>query len=285
VTPDFTVDAFGRFEPGHVITHWSDRPRPSTPVLDELIAETWERMLAHARRTGMRLYNGGLVRWIDHRVEGGTLHLEVGPTCYRDFVGTNLYNPQRLRDYGRACFANAIGSTATVLSSDGWILYGRRSDRVAYHAGYLHTFGGALEMIDVAPDRSIDVFAATRRELSEELGLASDEIEAMCCVGLIHDHEIWQPELLFDVRVRLSRDEVASRLGRDRDQEHVAIEYVRDEPDRLVPFILASAPIAPVAVAALCLHGRHRWGEEWWAAARRGLFGPAGMRAASEPSP
>jgi 8-oxo-dGTP pyrophosphatase MutT (NUDIX family) len=260
----FEIDAFGWFPPGHVRARVTQTPRATTPELEALIAETWERVQAQCRASGAILYNGRLWRWIDHAVEDGRLWLTVGPTCYRDFVGTNLHNRHRIREFGRAMFSNPIGTTATIISADGWLLYGRRSHRVAYHAGHLHTFGGALEAADQAKDGSIDPFAAVRRELAEELGLAAHEITGLGSVGLIHDHEIWQPELLFEATVTLERDALLDRLVHDAEQEHTGIEAVRDEPDALVPFMRQAAPVAPVAVGAICLHGRHRWGKAWY---------------------
>jgi hypothetical protein len=261
----FAVDAFGEFPPGRVRVHWSDAPRPSTPELERLIDESWRQASASSKRTGAILFNGKLVRWLGQRVEDGVLHIDAGPTDYRDFVGTNLYNNRRIAEFRRERFANPIGTTATILSSDGWLLYGRRSHRVAWHAGCLHTFGGALEAADVRPDGTIDVFAAVHRELAEELLLTDEHIAGTVCVGLIHDHEIWQPELLFETQVQLTRAELLGRLDHaDAHQEHTAIECVRDEPDALVPFIRTAAPIAPVAIGAVCLHGRRRWGRDWF---------------------
>ncbi len=270
----FAVDAFGEFPPGRVCVRWTESPRPSTPELEQLIEQSWQEALARSAQTGAILFNGKLVRWLGHPLEDGVLHIDPAPTDYREFVGTNLYNRHRLAEFGRGRFSNPIGTTATIVSDDGWLLYGRRGRRVAWHAGYLHTFGGALEVADIRADGTIDPFAAVRRELHEELRLDDAHIADTICVGLIHDHEIWQPELLFETRVRLSRDGVLGRLDlADAQQEHTAIEYVRDEPDALVPFIRSAMPVAPVAVAAICLHGRRRWGREWFEHALEALPG------------
>lgn len=220
------------------------------------------------------LFNGRLVRWIGHRVQAGVLHIDAGLTDYRECVGTNFYNARRIGEFGRAAFSNPIGTTATLVTADGWLVYGRRSRRVAWHAGYLHTFGGALESADIRPDGTIDVFDAITRELAEETRVETADLDDLVCLGLLHDFEIWQPELILDAHVRLTRDEVVARFDRDgREQEHAALEWVRDEPDALLPFIRSSTPIAPVCVGAIALHGRRRFGEEWYAALRQQLDG------------
>lgn len=263
-TAAFDIDAFGEFAPGRVQVHLRDTPRPTTPELEACIEGAWQRAMTECPARGAMLFNGELIRWIDHRVEDDTLHIDAGRTTYREFTGTNLYNRHRIAAFGRARFSNPIGTTATLISADGWLLYGRRSQRVAYHAGHVHTFGGALEAVDIRPDGTVDVFAALARELREELGLEPDEVTETVCIGLIHDREIWQPELLFDTTVRLTREALLDRLDRDADGEHTAIESLPDTPDAPVPFLMNTSPIAPVAIGALCLHGRRRWGERWY---------------------
>jgi hypothetical protein len=184
-------------------------------------------------------------------------HLSVGPTNYRDFVGTNLYNRHRVDEIGWDRFSNPIGTTGTILTADHQICYGLRSPKVAWHANHIHTFGGALELADMAPDGTVDTFASLRRELHEELALTSDDIERIICTGLIRDREIHQPELLFDVRVRLTADQVRARWqqAESRD-EHVQIVSLPDAPEAINSFVRDCGLIAPVAVVALHLHSR-----------------------------
>jgi len=270
--PYFDIDAYGSFPPGHVLVDYTQQARPTTPAIELMINEAWERTRVECSQRNAICYDGFLVRWISHGICDGKLHITAGPTGFKDCVGTNYYNGHRVSDIGYDHFSNPIGSTATVISSDGWLIYGRRSQRVVYHAGYLHTFGGALEKADLQPDGQIDVFAAITRELSEELSLEPHEIESMICLGIIHDREIWQPELLFDVHVRLDADTIKARLtGEQALEEHQAIETLLDTPDAVVPFIRQAVPIAPVCVGAICLHGLCRWGQEWYKETRKSL--------------
>jgi hypothetical protein len=39
---------------------------------------------------------------------------------------------------------------------------------------------------------------------------------------------------------------------------------VSDDPDAVIPFLSLTAPVAPMAEAALLLHGRRAWGAEWF---------------------
>lgn len=263
----FSILMQGRFAPDAVRVIFDERERPSTPALNALIEAEWAPRLAEAQRENRLLFNGELLRYMSHRVIEAPRQFEltVGPTCYRDFVGTNLYNNVRVAEFGWESFSNPVGTTATLLTRDGRICYGRRSMQVAFHAGYVHTFGGALEPGDRDAAGAIDVFDSVRRELHEEVGLRADELDSLICVGLIRDTEILQPELLFEARVPLTTAELIERWSEAeaRDEHHELVDLA-DAPEAIVPFIKTCGKIAPVAVGALMLHGLHRWGQTWY---------------------
>jgi 8-oxo-dGTP pyrophosphatase MutT (NUDIX family) len=105
------------------------------------------------------------------------------------------------------------------------------------------------------------------RELHEEIGIDPRDITGFVCLGLIHDRSIHQPELIFDVTVRQSSDELAGMC----DEEHTGVLACGDSAGTIVPFLREARPVAPVAIGALLLHGRSRFGEQWYEDALRAL--------------
>jgi 8-oxo-dGTP pyrophosphatase MutT (NUDIX family) len=270
----FSIEFVQHFTREPLSQNWSDALRPTTPAIEECIARTWETELALARESERMLYNGDLVRLVQARVTPAQLHLELGPTCYRDFLGTNLHHAATVSRTGEQHLANPLGISSTVITRDGFLVFGRRSARVAFHAGHLHTFGGLLEASDRDADGRFDVFGAAIRELTEELGVRKDEIDEIIVAGLVRDRNILQPELLFEATLNLSRAELTARFDPTLpDQEHTRLEFVHDEPEAIVPFVRRSAPVAPVAAAAMLLHGRHAWGTDWYEQSCYVLFG------------
>jgi 8-oxo-dGTP pyrophosphatase MutT (NUDIX family) len=220
------------------------------------------------------LYNGDLIRLVEARATATQLHLELGATCYRDFLGTNLHHAATVWRTGEQHLANPLGISSTVITSDGFLVFGRRSGRVAFHAGHLHTFGGLLEASDRNSEGHFDVFGAAIRELTEELGIHKNEIVEIIVAGLVRDRSILQPELLFEATLPLSRGELTARFDPTLpDQEHTGLEFVHDEPEAIVPFVRGSTLVAPVAAAAMLLHGRHAWGADWYEQSCYVLFG------------
>ncbi|MCH7813456.1 MAG: NUDIX hydrolase [Planctomycetes bacterium] len=267
----FTIDLIRRLCTREVVVRWDPTPQRLEPGLDAHVERIWRQRLAAARKSGRRLYNGSLARLARWSIKEDVLCLETGPTDYRHFLATNFCPGQRV---GAEACADPLGTSATVITADGRLVLGRRQPNLPCHAGYLHAVGGMLEPHDRTDDGGLDVFAALRRELAEELAVAGDEIEELVVTGLVRDRTIVQPELLFDARLSLTARELFDRLDLSHpDQEHTALESCGDEPETVVPFIERSDSITPVAVAALLLHGRHDWGGDWYEASCYRLFG------------
>ncbi len=273
MTGVFLIDVSGEFfTPEQMKIVWRDEVRAAHGVLDALIAETWARQSEVSRVRGTTLFNGRLARYLRHRVDSGIVTIEVGPTDYAAFIGTNYLHHARADEFGWELFSNPVGTSATLITADGWLVFGRRNERVACLPGYVHNFGGGLEADEKRPDGTFDGFASIRRELDEELGLKAGDIEQLVCLGLIRDAQIRQPELIFDAQVRLTRADLASRIGSD-DHEHAAIAACRDEPNAILPFLGNTERIAPVTVGSICLHGRRRFGPVWYDSTRKLMAG------------
>ena len=190
--PIFEVDVFGVFDEAHVVVTYEDRADAVLPEMEAMIAAAWAAKEADCRKSGSLLFNGKVVKLLACEVRDEVLRLRGGPTDYRTFVGTNMMNGHRMAEFGREHFANPIGTTATVISADGYLVYGRRSEQVAYHQGYLHTIGGGLEQAEVRSDGTVDAFGSVRREMREELAIVGEDVEEMVCVGMIRDRDLHQ---------------------------------------------------------------------------------------------
>ncbi len=267
----FTVLAIGQFGPSQLHARHVDTPRATTDEIERQITEEWTRQTALAKAADRLLFNGDMLRYISHEIGASSdgkpcFNLVVGPTCYRDFVGTNLYHGSRVDELGWHRFSNPVGTTATLRTADGKIVYGLRSQRVSFHAGHVHTFGGALEASDRHPDGSIAAFASVCRELKEELNLEAADLHDLICTGLIRDTQIHQPEMLFEARLEMTMAQLRQRWrSAESADEHVDLVELADAPEAVLPFIKGCELIAPVAIGALFFHGQRNWGDAWTA--------------------
>ena len=299
----FLLDFSGVFREDQVCIIWHPEELPTHPRVEQLKAD-WPRHVREVEQRGGILFNGQMVRCLGYRVErdghdghegrdGHDSHeghddqrlmMDAGPTDYATYYCTNYLHHSLGDSIGWEHFANPIGISANVITSDGWILYGRRNQRVATHPGAIHTFGGTVDRSDVktADNRSdvktagnrgdndtigersdinaagqVDVFGSMARELREELRLTEGELVEQVCLGMIRDPQLRQPELIFDSRIAATRAELESRIPAD-DEEHARVEATRDDPAAIAEF-LQTPDLVPVAIGSLMLHTWSRW--------------------------
>jgi len=234
----------------HTTGNWARRSlhasiAPSTrlilPEVESAIESAWQE---GQRRLGTWLFDGPMCRMESWRASADSLELRVSLTSYRIFLGTNL-NADVSAKFAREALANPIGVSSALLTSDGWLLFGRRNASVAYYPNRVHPFAGALEEQDLS-----DVFRAVERELGEEISLLPNRIESIHCLGLAEDAKIKQPELIFRTRTRLTRSQIEQQVNTEEHGGSVAIEATRDSIQRAI-----SDPqkLTPIAVATLQL--------------------------------
>ncbi len=225
------------------------------PEADELIERTFasERRAAAAR--GHDLFNGKLSRLVRVAATAGGIELTVQPTDFQTFLTTNLIHPGRFAPDQRA---DAMGVSAVVRSRDGNLLLGRRSERVAFHRGRLHTIGGVLDWIRPPADGQSDggwLFDQLSKELFEELSLQPEDLMETTGLVLARDRVIAQPELLCLSRVALPAGFLVDRWREDGNHEHVELWTCPDSPAAVSKALAESAgQFTPIAVAALLAH-------------------------------
>lgn len=252
----------------HVAGDWPEDSVRTTRVasthfvpaeVEQIVDRAWKEALA---RPGVHLFDGPMCRHESWRVEGAmssrssSLHLSLSTTSYRWFLGTNLAHPELADRFGANVLANPVGVSPALLSSDGFLVFGVRNGRVAYHPNRVHPFAGAVE-----PKDDLNLFEAVRRELREELSFnPAEDIAEIRCTGIAEDLALRQPEIIFRVTSRRARQEIVQRID---EAEHGASWAVRAEAGA-VEAAMRDARLTPVAVASLALWGRGAFGDEWF---------------------
>ena len=285
-TPPFTVEVLGCFDQDKVSWTRSSQPRPTTPAIEAVIARIWEAESAVAETEDRDLHNGQLVRMLAVTAAAGSLRFTFGETCYRDFLGTNLLGADLVNAEGPDSFADPLGISAVIVTTDGYIALGRRSHRVAFHRGYLHLFGGMLEPDDLAgasENQGRALSASVIREVCEELGLTKSEVTDAPVIGIVRDRAIHQPELIFDAAITLTRDDLTRRFAETADTEHSDIEFAATDPESMLSFLQTGTDITPVAQAGILLHGRNTWGASRYEHACSVLYGEIPPQNAARP--
>lgn len=239
---------------GAIRTRWVASTRKIIPQVEEAIDKTWHEKL---RTPGIKLWDGAMCRMESWTLGEGLLELEISPTSYRVLFGLNMHNPQLLDQFGREIGADCIGISSAVESSDGYLIFGRRNSSVAYYPNRIHPFAGTLE-----PQEADDPSQAVRRELLEELHFTDADIAEIRFIGIAEDNSLRQPELIFRVRSKLSRERIEKQVQEEEHHDSWALggdESLSPEQVRRT--------FTPVAVATHLLWQRLRFGQSCFDAA------------------
>jgi 8-oxo-dGTP pyrophosphatase MutT (NUDIX family) len=231
---------------------WTDNTRRIVEEVESAIDNAWATALA---RPKVHLFDGPMCRLETWRATKDHLALTISKSSYRIFVGTNMAHPEFADLYGAQVMANPVGVSPALLTSDGQLLLGRRSATVAYYPSRVHPFAGCMEPKDPDP------FAAILRELKEELSLEKEDLQEINCIGIAEDASLRQPELIFSVRIAVTRARIEAQLD---PVEHHSIWAIPAEQDRIAIALKQDQQLTPVARAALLLWGRQTLGQEWY---------------------
>ncbi|HAU37709.1 MAG TPA: hypothetical protein DCX07_08330 [Phycisphaerales bacterium] len=265
----FFLDVIGQYAPDRISVRWCDTPRATNDKLEALIEQTWTGEMERARQTERRLFDGRLCRLVHCEASEQRLELTVGAVSYREFLGTNLRQAHVRYLYGGDVLANPLGVSAALATNDGFLIFGRRSERVSHHAGRIHPLGGMVEP-PASSRETPDPLSDMLNELREETNLPDSCVRECVCLGLVRDKHIVQPELVFDIAVDADAATIRQSFGEAVDAgEHSELLAVRSHPSVVVNFIEQRfGELTPVALATMLLYGLRHWGSGWFAAAR-----------------
>jgi 8-oxo-dGTP pyrophosphatase MutT (NUDIX family) len=265
----FFLDVVGAYRRGQVQVQWSPTRRSTNDELERLIDQAWQLATWQAKKNGQNLYDGDLCRLIEYQAEGDQLGLTLGKVSYKEFVGTNQTQAYVRYLHGPEVLADPLGVSSALITDDGFILLGRRSERVMQYGGRIHPIGGIVEPPD-KPGDPPDPFDAMLAEVLEEIRVPSENVRDFTLLGLVRDKNTVQPELIFDMRLDMEAATVCrSAVSAIDADEHTEIIPVRDHPAAVVTFLQQKfGELTPVSLATLLLHGLQHWGSGWFAGAR-----------------
>ncbi len=229
------------------------------PSCQEQVDDAWTTALAVP---GVRLFNGALCRLEGYHADARGLALTLSRTTYKAYLGSNVHHGEWADRLGHGALANPVGTSIALCSSDGQLVFGLRSHRVALYPGHAHPFGGTMEVPE--PGSAVDLITEIARELEEEVALARSELDELRAIALAEDCVLRQPELVYAARTRLTAVEISARLDLE---EHSACWLLPDQPAEILRVLDGAIPVTPVLRATLLAWGAERYGAAWLARA------------------
>jgi 8-oxo-dGTP pyrophosphatase MutT (NUDIX family) len=257
---EFEILARGPYRSDQLrITYDPPLRMPITPTIQEWMDDYWNQKLALAKSEGYPLFDAPLYRYIS--VESrGTLQLVLGDTSYKEYVTSRA--PEFSEGRSRQELGNALSVCSVVETSDGCILLDRRQGVDVYEGCY-HVIGGFFERgRDSTLDGQPDPFTAMRREIREETGITTQDIQEQLCLGLVYDMATPHAELCFLTRLGITLAETPTRVPEEDEIKH--LESLQVTAESLRAFLLTHhGHISATGEPNLLLYGALRFGQEW----------------------
>ncbi|KAI4872764.1 hypothetical protein NFI96_026998 [Prochilodus magdalenae] len=211
------------------------------------------------------------------------LSLQLGLTCYKDFLGTNwsqeAVNLQRRGEveFGdpQALLAQPLGVGAVLVTSDGQVVLLRRSQRVAEAAGLLDIPGGHPEPKAVCQGVSEDaisvelmqgceravvaeIFSSVCAEVRDEVNVPLSFLGAPVLMGIALNHtSSGRPSAEFYIKCSLTTEEVKDFYWRGGPEAHESTDIVflsREEMLQLNESASLWSELCPSAKGAVLLY-------------------------------
>src|SRR5437763_12115739 len=234
---------------------------PITPAIQAWMDATWEQQLAQAHEKGTRLFDAPLFRYVQAASHpDGTLQVTVGDTGYKEYVTTRI--PAFAQQHARHELGNALAVCSVVETSDDYILLDKRQG-VDVYVGRYHVIGGFFERDrDHNANAQPDPFAAIRREIREETGIQSSDIQEQYCLGAVYDIATPHAELCFLTRLGIPFEEAQKRVPEEDEIKQLEVLKVTEESLR--DFLVKHhGNISATGEPNLLLYGEVRFGEGW----------------------
>ncbi|MEK7729395.1 MAG: hypothetical protein AAB354_13355 [candidate division KSB1 bacterium] len=242
----------GRWPPEQVFAHYNPTRHILPSPHDELALSYWQQLLTVGDK---HLFNGQLFRLESQEARLNRLELVLGHTCYRDQIYCNAHVQALTQTYGENVLARGLGVSAMVVTCDGYLPLLRRGERVGEEPGKLDVFGGHAHPEQHLIAGRPDLFRAMADEIVAELNVAPEAIAENVCRGLVENLRTHKPDLVFEISLRSTREEIAQGATHAAEAEEVAeLFFVRHNGEAVQKFLADFAhELTPSAHGTLAL--------------------------------
>lgn len=202
------------------------------------------------RQNGQTVTANPVYRLMDWSV-GERFLLNVDQGDYSQVVGAKSHPEWDVK-------AQVLAACCALECPEGFVIE-QRSKRVAAAPGLWH----------IAPSGSVQPPSSPLQtvlsEAEEELGLRSDELREIRCVGLLYGEDSGVYQLCCSAVTSVSFQEIQGRV-RSGAWEQDGLTLAPADPEALPRWIAEATLLTPGAKAVLFAEGLRRWGADWFEA-------------------
>ncbi|XP_074641344.1 uridine diphosphate glucose pyrophosphatase NUDT22-like [Tubulanus polymorphus] len=231
------------------------------------------------QKCNSKLFNALKFRLNSVSCENDFVSIELGITCYKDFLCTNL-SPSGVQFYNygvekfnnrQACFSDAIGVGAFVETIDEFIILLKRSSSCAEAPGVWDRPGGHPEpqecslstdqddLYDIPGEVVItEIFQSVLREVRDEVNIDLEQLNQPLLMGIARNpRNFGKPSAEFYIKCNVTSEEIKHNYQKGTQteaDESTSINFIRIDDIHRLDKLSIWTQLTPAAKAAFYLY-------------------------------
>lgn len=199
--------------------------RKTDSKLETQAKEEWKNILENAQKSGLKPWDGTYYRLENlNELEKGSQILKISTVKY-----SQLRAFQKLevsKNYPTEYHTLHISTLGIVITSDNHYIFGFRERSL--NNTKITFIGGGLQPDELEVKKAQDIETNMLKEIREEINVDSSLIDKTEFNKIVHAIERMNIFIIFDIKLKISRDEVLELFENIKDKEHDRLIFVKD---------------------------------------------------------
>ena len=170
----------GLYDEQHVQVAFTPQKYTRNNHVQDYIKNQWNEVI----KKNPSMFAGDLLGVKENNSDSKNIRLDTILTRFDDYyiVGTPNFQ-QKFPDEKNT---NVLSAGCILVTSDNYLVFGKRSDKLVISPGKITIVSGMVDRNDVVDNKKADLFSCIKREIKEEVGVSSNEIHDLICIGLVN---------------------------------------------------------------------------------------------------
>ncbi|MFO0704658.1 MAG: hypothetical protein U0517_01620 [Candidatus Andersenbacteria bacterium] len=191
--------------------------------LEKAAQNAWNMSLVQAAKNGSKLWDSEAYRYESAHMNAASLVLRFSTIPFSIRLGMNKHT-RAIKSLGPKFATRGLYTSCLVSTTDKSFVFIEKSKKFFTNKKY-SWIGGILSKSEAILTSGSDLFEATKKEISEELGLTTNHIVSLLLrTGYLTDN--WNVCLLFEASLSLTKTELTARFMQKNDGEAKNLLYI-----------------------------------------------------------
>lgn len=260
-TSFFKLPIEGNFPKDKIVVQDTQEIIKRPKEIEQQIERNWVKRQQEVKQRGGKLFDSQRVILLNTQVKDGKLNIKLGRGRYKDIVGT--YGSE-IQNSNPELVPRNFSVSILPETTDGYLILHKRNNTVFLSPDWISTFGGSVDPEDVDGSGNVDPFISVAREVSEEVGISSESIHDIKCLGFIRDTHTKVEDMMFLASISMTKEEIEKQQEGQSLEEGTSVFVPINAVEVRKKLLEFSKVFVSDGAAILALYGRREFGEEWF---------------------